>query len=165
MRKSVALALLQTLIALPILAEPVRVSADWFACHEGKYAFVLSNHYPSLFKIGRHKVTELESVATGQTTVKKHRVQYIGMRMDVLVSSENPTRYQLLEAEVFSRRWSIGRLSVGENPWRWGREASLSQTDLTGEIELLGTSDSVSLQLDAGRILRATYKCKSIRPV
>jgi hypothetical protein len=136
------------------------VPADWFACHDGKYAFVLSNHYPSLFKIGQHQVSELRSVAAADgSTWTTRRVAFIGMRLDVRVNSARPERFQLLEAEVWSRRWAIGTLSVGQNPWRWGREKSLQQTALEGDVQLVGAHDSVTLNLRDGRVLRATFRC------
>jgi hypothetical protein len=138
---------------------PARVPADWFSCHDGKYAFVLSNHYPTLFKIGHHRVTELQSVLVGDTRLTTRRVSYIGMRLDVRVSSANPDRFQLLEAEVWSRRWNVGRLSVGQVPWRWGREKSLAQTPLEGEVELVGSTGSVLLGLRDGRLLKARFRC------
>jgi hypothetical protein len=137
-----------------------RVSADWFSCHDGKYAFVLSNHYPSLFKIGQHRVTELRSApGAGGATLTTRRVSFIGMRLDVRVSSANPDRFELVEAEVWSRRWAVGRLSVGQHPWRWGREKSLVQTSLDGDVQLVGTADSVTLNLQDGRVMRATFRC------
>jgi hypothetical protein len=138
---------------------PARVPADWFSCHDGKYAFVLSNHYPSLFKIGQHRITELQSVSVGDTRITTRRVAFIGLRLDVRVSSANPERFELLEAEVWSRRWNIGKLSVGQHPWRWGREKSLAQTPLEGQVELVGAAGSVTLALNDGRVQRARFRC------
>lgn len=140
-----------------------QVPADWFSCRSGKYAVTLSTHYPSLHGIGRHKVFEVEVRKRDGTTETTRRFEYIGLKLEVLVSSADPSRYVLLTAESTSRRWNIGRLSVGEKPWRWGREKSLAQTPLEGSIELVGQGESVTLRLTDGRVDRVKYLCNAAK--
>lgn len=138
-----------------------KVPAEWFACRSGKYAVTLSTHYPSLRGIGRHKVVELEVRQRDGATETLRRFDYIGLRLEVWVSSAEPSRYVLQSAEASSRRWNIGRLSVGERPWRWGREKSLANTPLDGAVELVGQGESVTLLLSDGRIDRVRYRCST----
>jgi hypothetical protein len=137
----------------------VRVAADWFACDSGKYAITLSRHYPSLRTIGRHQVSQLEVRPYGSGTAALRRLQYIGLRLDVLVPAQEPSRYVLLAAESTSRRWHLGRLSVGSKPWPWFAEKSLAGVKLEGPIELVGPRDRALLQLSAGRVERVAVQC------
>jgi hypothetical protein len=148
--------------APPPLAEPVTVIADWFSCSSGKYALTLPRHYPSLRVIGSHRVLDIESQSQGGVTRATRRFQYIGMRLDVRVSSDAPDRYQMLSAEAISRRWNIGKLSVGSDPWwwPWSREPELAKVTLDGVIKLQGPSDSAVLQLSKGRIDKVMYSCR-----
>lgn len=147
-----------------VAAQPVRVPADWFSCDSGKYALKLSRHYPSLHTIGRHRTLELEvRQLGGGVTATTRRLQYIGMRLDVLVLSSDPGRYTLLNAEVTSRRWHIGRLSVGTRPWpwMWSPEPSLAKVRLDGDLELVGAGDSALLRLRDGRVEKVSFVCRS----
>ena len=157
-----------TLAAFGLVAAQVHASnvmprvdaSEWFACRSGKYAITLMTHYPSLRGIGQARVHELEvRQRDGGVTETVRRFEYTGMTLEVLVSSAEPSRYVLLAADVSSRRWNIGRLSVGQHPWRWGREKSLSQTPLQGWVELLGSDGSVQLRLAGGRVERVRYNC------
>ena len=173
--RGAALATLVALAALAALAgaataapapatEPVRVAADWLSCDSGKYALRLSRHYPSLQTIGRHKAIDLEvRQMGGGITATTRRLVYIGMRLDVRVLSNDPSRYTLLAAEETSRRWHVGRLSVGTRPWpwMWSSEPSLANVHLHGEIELLGNGDAVSLRLNDGRVEKVSYTCRA----
>lgn len=150
-------------VANPAAAEPVRVAAEWFACDDGKYALRLSRHYPSLRTIGRHKAVDLEvRQLGGGVTATTRRFTYIGLRLDVRVLSSDPSRYTLLAAEVTSRRWHVGRLSVGTRPWPWlwTPEPALANVRLHGEIELVGPGDTALLWLDDGRVEKVTYTCR-----
>lgn len=154
-----ALGLLLAVAAAPGQAAPVKVAADWFACDSGDYAISLPKHYPSLHGIGKHQVIDLEVQQQGAVRVTDRRIVYIGMRLDLRIVSDDPTRYRLREAEVTSRRWNIGRLSVGQNPWRWRSEAVLDKVALDGPIELVGKTDAVLLQMRGGRIESASFRC------
>lgn len=143
----------------------VRVDADWFACRSGKYAVTLSSHYPSLFNIGRHRVADTALRLADGTVVPVRRFRYFGLELDVLVSARDPSRYLLVRADVSSRRWNLGALSVGQKPWRWGREKSLRPTPLEGWIELAGSDgDTVTLLMNDGRVERAVFHCRVPRP-
>ncbi|MBI5720397.1 MAG: hypothetical protein HZC37_22200 [Burkholderiales bacterium] len=147
-------------------AAPVRVPAEWFSCDGGKYALQLPHHYPTLPKIGKHKVVDLEVRQVDGATVTTRRFQYIGMRLDVRVLSSDPDRYALLAAEVTSRRWQIGRFSVGTRPWpwMWSPEPSLKDVKLHGLLELVGAGDSALLWLNDGRVERVSYRCRAAAP-
>lgn len=150
--------------APPPAAAVVKVAAEGFSCRSGKYAVTLATHFPSLHGIGRHQVAELETrQRDGGVTEKVYRFDYIGLRLDVRVSSTDPSRYVLLAADASSRRWNIGPLSVGTKPWRWGREKWLSQTPLEGWVELVGAGESVQLLLSDGRVDRVRYLCSISR--
>ena len=70
----------------------------------------------------------------------------------------------LLSAESISRRWNIGRLSVGRTPWRWGREASLEKVPLDGWLLLAGPVDLATLLMRDGRIEQVSYACAASAP-
>jgi hypothetical protein len=143
------------------------VPADWFDCKTGAYRFSIADHYPSLFKIGQHKITELgqrtTTTAMASETIQLRRIEYIGMTLDVAVSSLNPERYVLQRAEVWSRRWNIGRLWVGRRPWQSDSEKSLAGVELNGLIELQGANDRAQLQMSDGRVVRVTFHCQGLQ--
>ena len=132
---------------------------DGLACDSGPYAVILPKHYPSLHGIGRHKVTDLEVRRLGSATVTHRRIEYAGLRLEVRRSPSQPDAYQLLALEATSRRWNIGPLSVGRNPWRGLREPALDGVSLNGTLELAGKSDRVLLNLNDGRVESVEYKC------
>jgi hypothetical protein len=141
----------------------VRVAADWFSCDHGKYAIRLSRHYPSLQTIGRHRVVDLDVRQVGGVTATTRRFQYTGLQLDVLVFSNEPQRYTLLAAEVTSRRWHIGRFSVGTKPWPWlwSPEDSLANVRLHGPVQLVGHGDSAAVLFDEGRVERVSFTCRA----
>jgi hypothetical protein len=137
----------------------VKVSLPSLACRGGSYAFAIAEHYPTLLNIGRHRVLQLEERQQGNERITLRRIEYIGMTLEVQVSSLDPTRYQLHQAEVWSRRWNIGRLSVGRRPWLSEPEPGLAPTALNGTLELVGPVDAVSLRLADGRVERVVFRC------
>ena len=138
------------------------VPADWFDCKSGAYRFLIADYYPALFNIGRHKVQDLGERVQGGATISTRRIEYIGMTLDVTVSSLTPQRYTLLRAEVWSRRWNVGRLSVGRRPWQSDSEKSLAGVELAGLLELQGTTDRATLQLSDARVERVTFICQPL---
>lgn len=145
-----------------VAGAPLKVDAEWFSCRAGRYAVTLPKHYPSLHGIGRHRIADLETRHAGGEVVTRRRIQYYGLRLDVLVFASDPTRYTLVAAEATSRRWHLGRLSVGEAPWRWfwSREKSLAKVALDGPIELVGRGgDTALLEMRDGRIDRLVLRC------
>ena len=157
--------LLRTVLAAVLLSAPcdyakatqIRTSA--FACDSGPYAVVLPKYYPTLHKIGKHKWTDIQSHSIGGLSSTTRRIEYIGMTADVLLSSGTPDTYRLLALDVSSRRWEIGPLSVGQNPWRSVKDSALDGVSRDGSIEIIGTSDSVLLLVRGGRIDQVRYRC------
>ena len=137
-----------------------QVSADWFACRSGAYQFSIADHYPALFNIGRHRVGNLTQSFEGTETTSVRRIEYIGMTLEVAVSSLRPERYTLLRADVWSRRWNVGRLSVGRRPWHSDWEKPLAGVELNGPLELIGVTDRAVLHLSDGRVERVTFLCR-----
>jgi len=137
-----------------------QIPAEWFACRTGEYRFLIADHYPALFNIGWHKVQDIGQRQQGSETIRTRRFEYIGMTLEVAVSSLNPERYTLLRAEVWSRRWNIGRLSVGRRPWQSSSEKTLAGVALNGQIELRGSTDRATLQLRDGQVERVTFECQ-----
>lgn len=158
--------LAQTAASPPEPAAPApalrHVPAAWFSCSDGKYAVTLSRHYRSLFKIGRHRVVEIGTQRDGPTTWSRRRIEYIGLTLEVKVNADEPERYELTRLEAWSRRWNIGRLSVGQKPWWWWfGERSLKGVPLQGVVQLDGTGESATLWLDDGRIDRVSLRCRA----
>lgn len=141
--------------AAALAAEPVRVPVEWLACDDGKYAVTLPRHYPSLRNIGKHRITVLGT----RGTLTLQRLQFIGMRVDVLLHPEEPHRYRLVELESTSRRWNIGRFSVGTRPWIWWPEKELKDLRLHGPIELIGRNDHVAVEFNNERVVTVSYRC------
>ena len=138
-------------------ATQIRVPA--FACDSGPYAVVLPKHYPTMHVIGKHKWTDIETHGIGGVTSTARRIEYTGMTADLLLSSGTPNAYRLLALDVTSRRWNIGPLSVGQNPWRSVKDSALEGVSQDGSIEILGASDSVRLLVRGGRIDQVSYRC------
>lgn len=148
-------------------ADPVVVAADWFSCSSGKYALTLPKHYPTLRKIGKHRIVDGEVRIRDGVTITARTIEYTGLRLELLVSSSDPNRYELRSVESNSRRWNIGQLSVGTSPWwwPWSREKSLTGVRLKGELKFVGATDSVVLLLDDGRVVSVRYSCRGgVRP-
>jgi hypothetical protein len=144
------------------MAAPTRIRAAAMACDVGPYAVVLPRHYPSLHVIGKHQWTDIESRSVGGVTSTRRRIAYYGMTAEVLLSSAAPNAYRLLALEVISRRWHIGPLSVGHNPWRTVKDRSLEGVSQDGVVELVGARDSVQLTLRGGRVDKVSYQCASV---
>ena len=147
------------LAALCGTAVATQVRTPAFACDSGPYAVVLPKHYPSLHVIGKHKWTDIESRSLGIGTSTTRRIEYIGMTADVLLTSAAPNEYRLLALEVSSRRWNIGPLSVGQNPWKSVKDTALDGVSQDGLLEVIGTKDSALLLVRGGRIDKVSYKC------
>lgn len=142
---------------LPTLAAPLAVST--FACEGGPYAAVLPRHYPSLHVIGRHTWVDVSTRTVGATTLTTRRIEYIGMSATVLLDSSAPDRYRLLALDVNSRRWNVGPMSVGRDPWRTVNDAALKAAPRDGSIELQGPRDAAFIVVRGGRIDRVRYQC------
>jgi hypothetical protein len=136
------------LTALCTATSAAQVRSAAFACDSGPYAVVLPQHYPTLHVIGKHKWTDLESRSTGAAALTTRKIEYIGMTAEVSLSSSAPNTYRLLALEVSSRRWNVGPLSVGQNPWRTVKDPALEGIAQDGTLEVIGTRDSALLQLN-----------------
>lgn len=147
------------LAATCIAAGAVQVRSASFSCDAGPYAIVLPRHYPTLLVIGRNKITDLESRTVGATTITTRRIEHIGLRMDVTISSAEPNAYKLSSLDVYSLRWNVGPLSVGRNPWRSINDPALDGVKQDGTVELLGSRDSAVLLVRSGRIDKVSYRC------
>lgn len=157
-------ALLTSSMAIPLAAlcgtgMATQVRAPAFSCSSGPYAVVLPQHYPTLHVIGKHKWTDIETRSLGAETLTTRRIEYIGMIADVSLSSATPNAYRLLALEVSSRRWDVGPLSVGRNPWRSVDDKAITGASQEGALEILGTKDSAILLVRGGRIDKVNYKC------
>ncbi len=142
------------------MATQLRTSV--FACDSGPYAVVLPKHYPSLHVIGKHQWTDMESRSAGDVASTIRRIEYIGMTADVVLSSAAPNAYKLVALDVSSRRWNIGPLSVGQDPWRSVKDSALDGISQDGQIEIIGTKDSARLVVRRGRIDKVSYNCPAV---
>ena len=147
------------LAALCTAASAVQIRSAAFACDTGPYAVVLPKHYPTLHVIGKHKWTDLESPSTGAAALTNRRIEYVGMTAEVSLSNSAPNTYRLLALDVSSRRWNVGPLSVGQNPWRTVKDPALDGIAQDGTLEVIGARDSALLQLRGGKVDKVSYKC------
>lgn len=157
---SLAAAVALALGALPVAATPLKVST--FACEAGPYAAVLPKHYPSLHVIGKHTWTDLRTQSLGATTLITRRIDYIGMSATVQMDASTPDRYRLLALDVSSRRWNVGPMSVGRDPWRTVDDSALKAAPRDGVIELQGPRDAARLVVRGGRVDRVRYECREL---
>jgi hypothetical protein len=156
-RLAVPVALL--LAALCSTAGAAQIRSSAFACDTGPYAVVLPKHYPTLHVIGKHTWVDLDARPAGAGASTTRRIEYVGMTADVLLSRATPNAYRLLSLDVSSRRWNIGPLSVGQNPWRSVKDAALQGANQDGTLEVVGAKDSALLQLRGGKIDTVSYRC------
>ncbi len=140
-------------------APALKVPLASMACDSGPYAVVLPRHYPSLHVIGRHQWRDLSVRPDGTGTLTHRRIDYTGLSLELQLRSATPDRYRLLALDVNSRRWELGPLSVGRNPWRSIDEPALAGRNQDGVLELVGPKDSVRLVLRGGRVDSASYRC------
>ena len=119
--------------ATAALALPTVVQADWISCTNGKYAIALPRHLSTLRTIGRHRIVDREVRSGDGQTASARTIEYFGLRLDVAALPGDPTRIRFLAAESISRRWDIGRLSVGATPPdRWSTSWCRSTRSSTG---------------------------------
>jgi hypothetical protein len=147
------------LAALCSAAVATQVRTPAFACDAGPYAVVLPKHYPTLHVIGKHKWADIDARTAGGTVSTTRRIEYIGMTADVLLTSAAPDAYRLLALDVSSRRWNIGPLSVGQNPWKSVKHRALDGASQDDTLEIIGTKDSALLVVRGGRIEKVSYRC------
>ena len=140
-------------------ARAAQVQIAAFACESGPYAAVLPKHYPTLHVIGKHKATDIDVRETPTGTATTRRIEYIGMTAEVLLSSREPNSYKLVSLDVSSRRWHIGPMAVGSNPWRTVKDSGLTGVSQDGAHELIGPRDSATILVRGGRVDRVSYKC------
>lgn len=157
--RSVAL----TLLGFSSTSLATQIQTPAFSCDSGPYAVVLPKHYPTLHVIGKHQWTDIETRSINKETMTTRRIEYIGMRADVSLSSVAPNAYKLLSLEVSSLRWNIGPLSVGQNPWKSVNDKAIRDANKNGTLEIVGTKDSVTLVLREGRIDKVSYRCPPAR--
>lgn len=151
-------AALATAAAAPAQPPAQAITLGSVSCTRGPLAVQLPRHYPTLHKIGRHTWTDLARHSGPAGAVTTRRIEYIGLRLDLRLSSAAPDRYELVELEVWSRRWAVGPLSVGQPLRHASGEAARAAPD-DGRVELVGPEASVELVLRQGRVERATYRC------
>ena len=147
------------LAALCSTASATQIRSLAFACDSGPYAVVLPKHYPTLHVIGKNKWADLEARPVGAEASTTRRIEYFGMTAEVLLSSASPNAYKLLALDVSSRRWNIGPLSVGQNPWRSVKDTALDGVSQEGTLEVVGAKHSALLQLRGGKVDKVSYRC------
>lgn len=156
-RVAVALAMMPALLGSTAVAATIRSPA--FACDAGPYAVVLPKHYPTLHVIGKHTWADRAARTDGAGASTIRRIEYVGMTAELALSAQTPNAYRLLALDVSSRRWNIGPLSVGQNPWRSVKDPALEGASHDGTLEIVGATDSALLQVRGGRIDRVSYRC------
>jgi hypothetical protein len=140
---------------------PVSVTLAAFSCQSGPFAPSLPKTLPSLLKIGTLKSDTKGEVHDWDTYRATERtLKFEGLTLAVVDFSNNPDRYLLGSLASSSSKWKLTpAFQVGglaQQPLR----AVGAPTDFKeGVLRVVGETDSVSLVVQSGRIMRVTYEC------
>jgi len=130
------------------------------SCTEGPYRVQLPKSYKALRGLGqlrRERVLRTED--QGTHTVTHRELRFNGLELVVVTSSDKPNQYVLSNAILSSRNWKIaGPLRVG-SPAKSALRGLASEVPTNGELEFSGATDSIRVNLAAGRVLDVEYTC------
>jgi hypothetical protein len=154
----VLLTMLTALHATASAASPQSIS-NAFSCHSGPYALRLPKLYPSLLMLGRHQAIDAESHDGDGYRVTTRWLEFDGLRLGILVFSNDANRYLVFSAEASRARWAIGSLSIGTRTGTLPKRNGVPVAPPTGIWELQGESDSATVTARNGVVERVVYSC------
>jgi hypothetical protein len=96
----------------------------------------------------------------GTHTVTHRELRFNGLELVVVTSSNKPNQYLLSKAILSSPAWKVGgQLKVGSAAKSALRGLQEKDLPKEGELEFRGDSDSIRVNLAAGRVLDVEYSC------
>jgi len=95
----------------------------------------------------------------GTQTLTHRELRFNGLELVVVTSSSKPNQYVVSRAILSSRNWQIaGQLRVG-SPAKSALRGLANEVPKEGELEFSGATDSIRVNLAAGRVLDVEYTC------
>jgi hypothetical protein len=144
---------------------PVDAKADTYvaqlSCASGPYRVRLPKSYKALRTLGqlrRERIVRTEE--QGTHTVTHRELRFNGLELVVITFSNKPNQYVLSKAILSSPAWKVGgQLKVGSAAKSALRGLQEKDLPKEGELEFRGDTDSIRVNLAAGRVLDVEYSC------
>jgi hypothetical protein len=156
-----ALLIAVALCLAPLYAQAQSHAVADLSCTKGPYRLKLPKSYKAVRGLGtirRDRVLKIEHHGTYSATHRELR--FNGLEIELLTFSNEPGRYALTKAIITTRNWRIaGPLRVGA-PAKSALRGLANESPRDGELEFNGATDSVRVNLAAGRILDLEYSCQ-----
>jgi hypothetical protein len=131
------------------------------SCTKGPYRLKLPKSYRAVRGLGtirRDRVLKIED--RGAYTATHRELRFNGLEIELVTFSNEPGRYALTKAIITTSNWRIaGALRVGA-PARSALRGLANQSPRDGELEFSGATDSLRVNLAAGRVLDVEYSCQ-----
>jgi hypothetical protein len=152
-------------IVVALCLAPLGANAQTYvadlSCTQGPYRLKLPKSYRAVRGLGtirRDRVLKIEDRGTYTATYRELR--FNGLEIELVTFSNEPGRYALTKAIITTRNWRIaGALRVGA-PARSALRGLANQSPRDGELEFSGATDSLRVNLAAGRVLDVEYSCQ-----
>ena len=159
MRKVLLIAAALGLASFDAMAQSYTV-AD-LSCTKGPYRLKLPKSYRAVRGLGtirRDRVLKIED--RGAYTATHRELRFNGLEIELVTFSNEPGRYALTKAIITTSNWRIaGALRVGA-PARSALRGLANESPRDGELEFSGATDSLRVNLAAGRVLDVEYSCQ-----
>jgi hypothetical protein len=131
------------------------------SCTKGPYRLKLPKSYRAVRGLGtirRDRVLKIED--RGPYTATHRELRFNGLEIELVTFSNEPGRYALTKAIITTSNWRIaGALRVGA-PAKSALRGLANQSPRDGELEFSGATDTVRVNLAAGRVLDVEYSCQ-----
>jgi hypothetical protein len=155
----------QGLFIVALCLAPMGANAQTYvadlSCTQGPYRLKLPKSYRAVRGLGtirRDRVLKVEDHGTYTSTHRELR--FNGLEIELVTFSNEPGRYALTKAIISTRNWRIaGALRVGA-PARSALRGLANESPRDGELEFSGATDSLRVNLAAGRVLDLEYSCQ-----
>lgn len=134
---------------------------DKLSCDSGPYGLKLPKTYAELKKIAPLQSERVLRDQDFGTHRARHReLVFSGLRLEVVVNSNEPDLFQIAMAEIRNASWKIA------GPFRFGHALPAKVGDVetksltgTGTIEFSGEEDTVRVRVIGRRVRGLTYLC------
>lgn len=131
------------------------------SCTKGPYRLKLPKSYKAVRGLGtirRDRVLKVED--HGTYTATHRELRFNGLELELVTFSNQPGHYALTKAIISTRNWRIGgALRVGA-PAKSALRGLANESPRDGELEFSGATDSLRVNLAAGRVLDLEYSCQ-----
>ena len=157
-----AAALVACLVAVPAWGRGnTSHFVDKMSCDSGPYSLKLPKTYDELRKLGSLKSERLvRDQDLGGTRARHRELVFNGLRLSVVIYSDQPEKYQVTSAEIRSPQWKIA------GPFRHGAalppmvgDIATKNLNATTIVEFNGEEDVVRVHLRGRRVASLVYLC------